>query len=72
MQISERGQVTIPQAMRERFGLLPHTEAEFTERDGQLVLRRKDDAVCAQIDRLYGRKRFGQTTDELMKLLRDE
>ena len=29
MQVSERGQVTIPQAMRERFGLLPHSEVEF-------------------------------------------
>ncbi len=38
MRISERGQVTIPQAFRERYGLLPDTEVEFVERDGELVL----------------------------------
>jgi len=72
MHISERGQVTIPQAMRERFGLLPHTEVEFTERDGMLVIRKKSTAVRQQIERLYGKKQFDRSTDELMKLLRDK
>ena len=72
MQVSERGQVTIPQALRERFGLLPHSEVEFVVHDGMLVIRRKGEAVRQQFERLYGRKTFGQTTDELMKMLRDE
>ena len=29
MRITTKGQVTIPQDIRERFGLLPHTEVEF-------------------------------------------
>ena len=29
MQITSKGQVTIPQAVRNRLGLLPHTEVEF-------------------------------------------
>ncbi|MEZ5584573.1 MAG: AbrB/MazE/SpoVT family DNA-binding domain-containing protein [Candidatus Competibacteraceae bacterium] len=29
MRVSERGQVTIPQPLRERYGLLPHTEVQF-------------------------------------------
>jgi AbrB family looped-hinge helix DNA binding protein len=29
MQVTGKGQVTIPQAIRNRLGLLPHTEVEF-------------------------------------------
>jgi len=29
MQITSKGQVTIPQEVRNRLGLLPHTEVEF-------------------------------------------
>jgi AbrB family looped-hinge helix DNA binding protein len=29
MQITTKGQVTIPQEIRDRLGLLPHTEVEF-------------------------------------------
>ena len=29
-----RGQITIPQAIRERWGLLPHTEVHFVEEGG--------------------------------------
>ena len=37
MRITSKGQVTIPQDIRERFGLLPNTEVEFVV-DGDLVL----------------------------------
>ena len=40
MKITSKGQVTIPVEIRERFGLLPHTEVEFTIRDDDVVLRR--------------------------------
>ena len=36
MRITTKGQVTIPQAIRERAGLLPNTEVEF-RMDGDLV-----------------------------------
>jgi AbrB family looped-hinge helix DNA binding protein len=29
MQVTSKGQVTIPQEIRERLGLLPHTQVEF-------------------------------------------
>lgn len=38
MKITSRGQVTIPQAVRERLGLLPHTEMEW-EIDGDAARR---------------------------------
>ena len=39
MRITSKGQVTIPQRLRNRFGLLPHTEVDFEEGDGGVVIR---------------------------------
>ncbi|MFT4639641.1 MAG: AbrB family looped-hinge helix DNA binding protein [Verrucomicrobiales bacterium] len=41
MKIGERGQVTIPKDLREKFSLLPETEVEFTVAQGQLIIRKK-------------------------------
>ncbi len=38
MRITSKGQVTIPQAIREKAGLLPHTEVEFQYARGRVVL----------------------------------
>lgn len=71
MQVSERGQVTIPKTYRAQFGLLPNTEVEFVARNNELVLVRKRKAQVNAIRSLRGRKKTGMTTDELMGLLRD-
>ena len=39
MRITSKGQVTIPQAIREKAGLLPYTEVEFHYVRGQVVLK---------------------------------
>lgn len=39
MRIGERGQVVIPKELRERYGLLPNTEAEFVEEKGRILVR---------------------------------
>jgi AbrB family looped-hinge helix DNA binding protein len=41
MRITSKGQVTIPQEIREELGLLPHTEVEFAVERGVAVLRPK-------------------------------
>jgi AbrB family looped-hinge helix DNA binding protein len=41
MKIGERGQITIPKHLRERFGLMPSTEVEFRVVRGKLTLRKK-------------------------------
>jgi bifunctional DNA-binding transcriptional regulator/antitoxin component of YhaV-PrlF toxin-antitoxin module len=38
MRISGRGQVTIPQPLRERYGLLPDTEVQFVPEESGLRL----------------------------------
>lgn len=76
MRITSKGQVTVPQHIRERLGLVPNTEVEFTL-DGDAVRLTKARRPSAptragrHIARMRGTLKTGMTTDELMKLLRD-
>ena len=38
MRITSKGQVTIPQAIRERYGLLPDTDVEFVVSGGRVTI----------------------------------
>jgi AbrB family looped-hinge helix DNA binding protein len=75
MRITSKGQVTIPLEIRERAGLLPHTEVEF-EFDGEFVriLRaasRKGDGRGARlVAHLRGRGDVAMSTDAIMALTR--
>lgn len=76
MRITSKGQVTIPQAIRERAGFLPGTELEFTiDDDGVVrVLRRRkqpdNPVLAAAIARLRGKADTGMTTESIMALTR--
>jgi AbrB family looped-hinge helix DNA binding protein len=75
MRITSKGQVTIPQDFRERFGLLPHTEVEFVEEAGAVVLRKAEGGnrqAREWVRRYRGSLRSGLTTDELMRLTRGD
>ncbi len=41
MKVGERGQVTIPKEIRNRFGISPETEVEFSIVENSIVLRKK-------------------------------
>ncbi|MDQ3523297.1 MAG: AbrB/MazE/SpoVT family DNA-binding domain-containing protein [Gemmatimonadota bacterium] len=75
MKITTKGQVTIPQEIRERHGLLPGTEIEFAEADGEVRIRkvegsrRRGRRLVAQ---LRGRATTKLTTDEILALTRGE
>lgn len=73
MRITSKGQVTIPQEIRERLGLLPDTEVEF-EIDGDAVRLRKVERGGGRgprlVEHMRGRLRGGMSTDELMALTR--
>jgi len=71
MKISERGQVTIPKELREKFGLRPNTEVRFVEQETGLLLEHRPGSRKAAVDRIYGRRDFGRSTDELMTLIRE-
>ena len=72
MKITSKGQVTIPQEIRERLGLLPDTEVEFIVRGNvvQLVKARKASRGAKVVAGLRGRAKSGMSTDEIMKLTR--
>ncbi len=67
--VAERGQVTIPKALRKRLGLGPGTILDFVADDGKLV------AVKVQprgpVDAVFGALGQGRSTDDLMSELRD-
>ena len=75
MRITSKGQVTIPVDIRERAGLLPHTEVEF-KFDGKSVriVRAKTPGKNGRgariVARLRGTSNVGMTTDEIMALTR--
>ncbi|BCU77707.1 AbrB/MazE/SpoVT family DNA-binding domain-containing protein [Luteolibacter sp. LG18] len=42
--VSEKGQVTIPKALRDRLGLAPGVVLDFHEENGRLVAEKRADA----------------------------
>ena len=75
MRITTKGQVTIPQHVREQLGLHPHTEVEFTVERGAAVLRPKKGRLTIgelTVQRLKQGPKMIMSSKELMALLRDE
>ena len=68
MQITQKGQVTIPQEIREQFGFLPHTEVEFVIEKNTVILRKKQHGTPFR--KLRGIVKGKFTTDEIMALTR--
>lgn len=73
MQITSKGQVTIPVTIRQQLGLLPHTEVVF-EVDGESVRLRKAESSGGRgkqlVRRMRGRATVAMSTDEILALTR--
>jgi len=74
MRITRKGQVTIPQEIRLKAGLLPDTEVEFELRDDGVFLR-KAEGHTRQGQALIERMRkvepsIDMSTDDIMALTR--
>jgi len=74
MKITSKGQVTIPQDIRERTGLLPDTEVEFIVKGNvvQIVKSRQQTRSRGTriVRALRGSATIRMSTDEIMKLTR--
>jgi AbrB family looped-hinge helix DNA binding protein len=73
MKITSKGQVTIPIAIRQRAGLLPHTEVEFRLRGDTVILRKAATGSrrgAQLVQRLRGTATVRLTTDQIMALTR--
>ena len=74
MKIGERGQVTIPKEIRDKFGLGPDVEVEFHVEGGSIVLRKAPRKL--DIERWRGRCKSsladlgGATVDTFMEDIR--
>lgn len=78
MRITSKGQVTIPQEIRNRLGLLPHTKVEF-ELAGDHARIRKARPQPAEsvrgrlaVEVLRGTADSRMSTDEILALTRGE
>ena len=75
MKITSKGQVTIPQEIREKHGLRPNTEVEFLVERGKVVLRPKAGQPTRgqrTVERLKQGPKMRMSSKELLALLRDE
>jgi AbrB family looped-hinge helix DNA binding protein len=77
MRITTKGQVTIPQDIRERLGLLPMCEVEFDVVNDSVRIRKKKGTksrgqMLLEAMRRAPKPKPGMTTDQLMALTRGE
>ena len=74
MKVTIKGQVTIPQVIREKLGITPSTEVDFIEEKGRVYLVKKkgSDIRSRKFRNLRGISKIKMTTDEIMSLTRGE
>jgi len=72
MKVTIKGQVTIPQNIREKLGITPATEVDFIEEKGRVYLAKKKGAAITKrkFGNLRGIATIKMTTDEIMALTR--
>jgi len=69
MKIGERGQVTIPKDVRERYGLLPNIEVEFVPEESGVLLRKRARRT-SPVEKVYGILKKKSKTDQIIEALR--
>ncbi len=73
MKITSKGQVTIPQDIREKAGLLPGTEVEFQLRGKKVLIQKGasgDRRGRRLVEALAGKGDVRMSTDQIMALTR--
>jgi AbrB family looped-hinge helix DNA binding protein len=72
MRVTTKGQVTIPQRIREKLGILPSSEIDFVEEKGKvyIVKKRGNSTGGRTFRRLRGIASVKMSTEEIMRLTR--
>ena len=71
MRITERGQVTIPKALRERYGITPAVELELLEKvEGILIVKKAEVSPLRRFVGKASAKGLPRTTDEFIRRVR--
>ena len=72
MRLTTKGQVTIPLHIRKKLGITSHSEVEFVEVNGQVVVKKvKNGKPITRFRALRGRADVRMTTEEILRLTRD-
>jgi len=73
MYITQKGQVTIPMPIREKYRFLPDTEIVFKEDNGRVYIEKAQPDLVKEgpFDYVRGRADSTLSTAEIMKLTRD-
>ena len=69
MHLTQKGQVTIPKKLRDKYGLGPNVELDFQEESGKIVLIKRSQA-SHPFDRFVGILRKHATSNEIVDQLR--
>ncbi len=69
MHISERGQVTIPKVLRDRFGMNHNVEVEMIPTQEGLLIRKRTMAEHP-VDRVYGFLNYKRRSDDYIEEIR--
>ena len=74
MRVTTKGQVTIPQHIREKLGIVPATEIEFVEEKDRVYIVKKQGQGNRKnkFRNLRGVATVRMTTDEIMALTRQD
>ena len=72
MRVTSKGQVTIPQEVRQKLGIKPGTDVEFVQENGNVILRKIEsrNEFDRWLDSAVGVGKAGLTTEKLMRLTR--
>ena len=72
MRVTSKGQVTIPQELRRKYGLEADTDVEFVEEEGRVWVRRVETKQPrTRFSRLRGIADAGLSTDQILALTRE-
>jgi antitoxin PrlF len=68
--VSEKGQVTIPKALRERLGIRPGQALDLEEENGRIIVTKADDTD--PVERAYGILPADPTSDAFLAAIRGD
>jgi AbrB family looped-hinge helix DNA binding protein len=73
MRVTSKGQVTIPQKVRQRLGITPGSEVDFQlDDDGARLIRVSHSEGQHLTGRMRGRATVAMSTEEIMALTRGD
>ncbi len=72
MHVTTKGQVTIPQRIREKYNITANSEVDFIDEDGKIILVKMNNNSNRKnkFNKVRGIATVKLTTDEIMDLIR--